>query len=64
MIPISEPPAVRFERHNCNECGRVIWTRHSRLDPWSMTEADFLSEYEVDDEAKTIRARPPEEPEP
>lgn len=58
MLPISDPPGVRFERHDCEGCGRPMWTRHSRIDPWSMTEADFLASYKVDHEAKTIKPKP------
>ncbi len=53
--PFSLPiQGTRFERHECERCGRVIWTKHSRIDPWSMTEADFLEAYDVDPVAKTI----------
>lgn len=57
VLPISEPPGVRFERHECDGCDRVIWTRHSRIDPWSMTEADFLAAYEVDKATKSIKPK-------
>lgn len=50
MIPI----AAGFERHACDGCGRIMWTRHSRLDPWSMTEAEFLANYDVDQETKRV----------
>jgi hypothetical protein len=43
-----------FERHDCETCARPIWTRHSRIDPWSMTEADFLEAYTVNDETRRI----------
>lgn len=49
----------KFERHECEGCHRIIWTRHSRLDPWSSTEADFLNEYEVDEATKSITERNP-----
>lgn len=56
MIPICDNPP-QFEKHECEECGRVIWTRHSRIDPWSMTEAEFLAAYDVDEIAHTIKER-------
>lgn len=55
-IPICDNPP-QFERHECEECERVIWTRHSRIDPWSTTEADFLNEYDVDRDTKRITKR-------
>ena len=54
MIPI----ASGYERWTCETCKRVIWTRHSRLDPWSMTEAEFLAAYNVDQATKQITKRP------
>lgn len=56
VLPICDEP-VQFERHECEGCGGVIWTRHSRLDPWSMKEADFLSEYDVNQDTKVISLR-------
>jgi hypothetical protein len=49
----------QFERHECEGCGRVIWTHHSRIDPWSMTEADFLAAYDVDAETGQVLKRGP-----
>lgn len=55
-IPMAdETPA--FERRKCEGCHRVIWTYHSRLDPWSMTEADFLAKYDVNEDTKSIQER-------
>lgn len=56
MIPIA-PNAPRFERWTCEKCQRVIWTRHSRWDPWSLTEAEFLAQYDVDEAKKRITKR-------
>ncbi|KKK47937.1 hypothetical protein LCGC14_3150140 [marine sediment metagenome] len=53
-IPIQ---CTQFERHECETCGLVIWTKHSRINPWSMTEADFLEAYDVDPLAKTINKK-------
>lgn len=55
--PLALPIASGYERHLCGGCGGAIWTRHSRIDPWSMTEADFLATHEVDSVAKTIKPR-------
>jgi len=55
FMPIAD--SLGFQRHACEQCGGVIWTLHSRIDPWSMTEAEFLVEYDVDDERKTITPR-------
>ena len=52
-IPIADP-APQYERHQCEGCEGWIWTYHSRLDPWSMTEKDFLTEYTVDEATKSI----------
>lgn len=53
----AEPEGVKYERHECETCHRVIWTRYSRLDPWSMTEAEFLAAYEVDEATRTIQPK-------
>ena len=53
MIPIAER-VPSFERWECDRCGRVIWTHHSRFDPWSLTEADFLAAYQIDEATKRI----------
>jgi hypothetical protein len=55
MLPIAS--GARFEKWNCEKCGRVIWTCHSRFDPWSMTEADFHAHYEVNEPMKCITKR-------
>lgn len=47
----------QYQRHDCEQCHRPIWTKHSRLDPWSMTEAAFLEAYVIDDEKKEIRKK-------
>lgn len=57
MIPLADLPLPRFERHACDTCHRIIWTHHSRIDLWSMPEADFLLEYRVDDETKAVSRR-------
>jgi hypothetical protein len=56
MIPIAER-TPSYQRHECDTCGRPIWTYHSRMTPWSVTEAEFLTRYEVDEQTKQIRPR-------
>lgn len=54
-IPFAGRPT--YEKWNCEKCQRVIWTRHSRLDPWSMTEAAFHAAYIVDEASKAVTKR-------
>ncbi len=54
-LPIADLPLPRYQKHDCEECGRVIWTKHSRLDPESWTEADFP--FVVDEEKKTLEPK-------
>lgn len=53
MIPIYDSPP-QWERHECEHCHGVIWTRYSRVDPYSLTEVDFLLKHHVDHTAKVI----------
>ena len=46
-----------FERELCPHCSAVVWHWLSRIDPQSYTEDGFLTKYEVEDVAKTIRER-------
>lgn len=55
MTPIATAGMV--ERHECKHCQRTIWTYHSRIDPWSMTDDDFRQEWDVNEEEKTTRKR-------
>lgn len=52
-IPISKKCPV-FQKHECKKCKRVIWTYHSRIDPYSYTEEGFLEEYKIDEETKSV----------
>jgi hypothetical protein len=45
---------VGMRRHKCEACKKIMWTRTSRIDSWSMKEEDFLKEYEVNEETKEI----------
>lgn len=38
---VEHRPLPVMERHACEGCGRIVWTRHSRVDPASYTEAQF-----------------------
>jgi hypothetical protein len=55
-LPVADPPP-RIQKHDCEKCGRVIWTRHSRIDPWSMTDENFRREYVVDEATHSVTAR-------
>lgn len=54
FLPLADDPLPRLEKHDCESCGRVIWTKHSRWNPWSMTEVEFLKEYAVDEETHIV----------
>lgn len=43
-----------FEQHWCEKCGRVIWTYHSRIDPFSLTNDEFVHEYKIIENEKRI----------
>lgn len=43
-----------FAKENCPHCGELVWHKFSRIEPQSFTEAQFLDEYEVDDESMSI----------
>jgi len=49
-------PAYLHEQ--CPHCGASVWHRLSRVDSRSWIEADFLTEHEVDADARTIKAKP------
>ncbi len=53
MVEIGPVPC--FERIICDECGAVVWLRHSRIDPEMWTDEDFQREYEVKDKVVTKR---------
>lgn len=54
--PVPDKTPAYFSE-NCPHCGAKVWHRLSRVDPMSWTEADFLAEHDIDDEAKTIKAK-------
>ena len=54
---IADLPLPKYQKHTCEECKRVIWTKHSRIDPCSWTEENFLKEYRVNKKTKVIELR-------
>lgn len=42
----------------CPHCGQNVWHRLSRVQSTSWTEAEFLEQYDVDLESRTIKAKP------
>lgn len=52
-IPMAHAPS--FEKEACPHCGATVWHRHSRIEPASWTEADFLAEFVVDEVTREIR---------
>lgn len=47
-----------FEKTTCKACGRTIWLYHSRIDPKAYTETGFLESYDLDEENRSVRAKP------
>lgn len=43
---------------DCPHCGARVWHRLSRVESVSWTETDFLAEYDVDEETKSVTAKP------
>jgi len=56
MLACPEKTPV-FAFHDCEECGKKIWTKFSCIDPMSWTEKGFLEEYDVDFEKKIINPK-------
>lgn len=42
---------------DCPHCGAKVWHRFSRVDPMSWLEADFLAEFDVDMEKKSVEPK-------
>lgn len=55
-VPDNTPQYIPAE---CPECKRKIWYRLSRIDPRAYTEADFLKDFTVDHEKKTVVEKNP-----
>ncbi len=60
MRSIATGSLPQYERDTCEGCHRIVWVVHSRIDPIAYTEADFLEEFVVDDEKKTVVPRHPQ----
>lgn len=54
FIPSPDGKLPIMEKHNCESCKRVIWIKHSRVDPQSWTDEDFYKVFSVDEETKII----------
>jgi len=52
-VPRQTPAYVKLD---CDDCGRAVWYRLSRVDPDCWTEVEFLRRYSVD--GKTIKVKP------
>lgn len=44
-------------KHFCEDCKRAIWTKITRVDPQSWTEEEFLRNFVIDEENKSIKER-------
>ena len=42
---------------DCDDCGRVVWYRFSRIDPEAWTEAGFLATHGIDRETGRVVRR-------
>lgn len=58
MLELPDAQLPRFAPHNCDECGAKVWTWVTRLNPRSWTDEDFKERFEVDEENRTIEAKP------
>ena len=50
--PLQE--GIPIQRQVCEECKRVFWTLHSRLDPKSWTDEEFKKIADVNEETRKI----------
>lgn len=58
-LALAESHVGGFQRHNCETCGRQIWTFHSRWNPHSYTQEDFEAKYDVDEKTREITEKTP-----
>jgi len=58
MLELPDAQLPRFGRHECEECGTAIWTWITRINPMSWTEDEFLANFDVDPETKSIKCKP------
>lgn len=57
MLNIPNIPLPAFVPHDCEGCGREMWTKLSRVDPKSYTQENFLKEYSINEKTKQITKR-------
>jgi len=46
-----------FTENTCEHCKKPYWMKYSRLDPVAYTVDNFLKEFDVNAESKTIKLR-------
>ncbi len=51
-----------YQKHTCEDCKRVIWTKHSRINPCSWTGKDFKKEFKINKKTRQIELRNPPKP--
>lgn len=59
-LAIACPLGVQLPKYmsdKCPGCGTTCWHKISRVDPTSWTEEDFLKEFDVDPDTKTVTAK-------
>lgn len=55
MIGIPDGASLpAFVKHDCEECGKTMWTRLSRVNPTSWDEEGFEEEFNIDHENRSI----------
>lgn len=55
---IADLPLPKYQKHKCEECKRIIWTKHSRVDPCSWTSQGFHSQFKVKGKKIEPRKKP------
>lgn len=56
FVPVPDKTPA-FTNTTCDDCGRPVWYRVSRVDPAAFTPAEFDALYRIDEETKTITPR-------
>lgn len=56
-LTLEMPERSGYAPHDCTHCGAKVWTRFSRVDPETWTDADFRRVFVVDDEKRTVKPR-------
>ncbi len=52
---VQKPPQVQKIIMSC--CGNTVWLWHSRINPKAYTNEQFLKDFEIDEQTKTIRPK-------